>query len=312
MHMIKQAGGAERLLTSLAKHIGGGADRLGAGIMSHVAPLLRSGGGAIATGAKNLAGDASQLGEKGLGLLTGKGMPSRGLGSWVAEHPVRRGVGGPLATLAGGYYGGELASAPFASDKTMQGKREAYWDSVGAGAGGPGMSGHDRMLDWLMTPGRALRAGGAENSGVANKLHGDTDRAFQPMGSKPGTFTPGEGATNPTAFGTMQPSLSNYQKAQQALSMQAERSNEHSYNDWRTKNAPQFAKADEAQKHYQEAFPGTKIPGAGQPGAPTFSQLLGHGAAGATPESKPLTMIPHVGGTPSPEEMEAIYSRWKS
>ena len=307
MHTIKQAGLETALGPTLVKLLHGG-DVAGRFLGTKVLPHLQAGGGLL-RGAKGLASDVGQLGQKGLGMVTGKGMPSKGLLSWAGEHPLRRG----LALPAAAYYGGELASAPLASDGKMQGMRENYWDSVGAGAGGEGMSGHNRMMDWLMTPGRAFRAGGAENAGVPNKLNGGQDGAFHQTGSTPGKFTPGVGATNPTATGTMQPGVSNYQKAQQALSLQAERGRETQYGKARAADRPLQEQSEKAQEGFQHAFPGTKIPGVHEMGAPTFSELLGHGAASAAePEKKPLQTIPHQGGEPSPEEMEAVYSRWKS
>jgi hypothetical protein len=307
---LEKQAGLEKLLMRLGGAIGRGGDRLAGGFASHVAPKLMTGAGAAGHLAQGLGSDLAAGGRHAVDALRGTAGPTKGLLPWLGEHPVRRGVALPAL----GYYGAEMASAPMASDKTMEGKRENYWGSVAAGAGDPGSSGHNRMMDWLLTPGRAIRAGGATNSGVPNKLTGgEPGDLFHQTDMKPGKFGP-DGATNPTETGTINAPLSNFQRAQQAQSLQLERQREQGLNDYVDKvDQPMYRQSEEAQQHFQQAFPHTKIPGVQPIGKPTFSQLLGHGAASAATEEEdsPLHRIPHVGGPSSPEELEAIYKRWK-
>ena len=222
--------------------------------------------------ATGLASEAAGLGAKGLGWLGGKG--SQG------EHLLGR----RLAALPLAYYGGEAVSAPFSSNDTMQKMRENYWDSVAAGAGDQTASPAARTRDWLTTPVRAFLAGGETNSAVPNQLHGEADRLFKSLGAQPGRYIPGQGATNETLLGTRQAPLSNYQKAMQALALQAERKRNTQLSEAVAKDQPMQRAASQAQQKYQQAFPNAKIPGVGPAPEPSFSRLLGQGAAEAAGE----------------------------
>lgn len=237
----------------------------------------------------------------------------------VAEHPIRRGVATPAAL----YYGGELASAPFAGDAVMQDKRENFWNSVAAGAGDQTASKAPRWLDWLLTPGRAYRAGGTTNASVPNKLHGDIDAkgAFTPKMTVPGKFTPGQGAENASQVGILKPGLSNYQKAQQALALRDERGREDLYRKMMQQDQPLQEQSRQSRKAFQEAFPNTKIPGVKPMSEPSFSELLGQGAAQAAAPSKPSPSLPSP-SAPSPsataakrkptaDELDALTSSWQ-
>ena len=82
MHTIKQAGLETALGPTLVKLLHGG-DVAGRFLGTKVLPHLQAGGGLL-RGAKGLASDVGQLGQKGLGMVTGKGM-----GSGLLPQPAK-------------------------------------------------------------------------------------------------------------------------------------------------------------------------------------------------------------------------------